>query len=65
MNSFSVAILGMMVIDASAVDELASLELVNLNGNRLERFPELVGRMPQHLWQDNPGTRRYWAEQPE
>jgi Leucine-rich repeat (LRR) protein len=48
------------LVDASAVDALPALELVNLNGNRLERFPRLVSRTPPHLWQDNPGTRRYW-----
>ena len=44
--------------DAAAADGLPALEIVNLNGNRLERFPRLVSRMPRHLWQDNPGARR-------
>ncbi len=50
------------LVDAAAVDALLALELVNLNGNRLERFPALVDRLPQHLWQDNPGWRRHLAE---
>ncbi len=49
--------------DAAAVDALPAIELVNLNGNRLERFPRLVGRLAQHLWQDNPGFRSYRAEE--
>lgn len=50
---------GNRLTDASAVDALPALEIVNLNGNRLDTFPRSVRRWPQHLWQDNPGTRRY------
>ncbi|MEM7352244.1 MAG: leucine-rich repeat domain-containing protein [Acidobacteriota bacterium] len=42
--------------DASAVDALPALEIVNLNGNALQVFPSLVRRLPQHLWQVNPGN---------
>ncbi len=48
--------------DAAAIDSLPAIELVNLNGNRLGRFPRLVSRLPQHLWQDNPGFRSYRTE---
>ncbi|MEM7584293.1 MAG: leucine-rich repeat domain-containing protein [Acidobacteriota bacterium] len=55
---------GNRLTDASAVDQLPSLEIVGLGGNRLETFPALVDRLPQHLWQDNPGTLRYRSSDP-
>jgi len=51
------------MIDASVVDALPALEIVNLNGNRLETFPQLVKRLPQYLWQENPGTRHHQQEE--
>ncbi len=56
---------GNQLSDASAVDALPALEIVNLSGNRLEEFPRLVERLQGYLWQDNPGTRRYWTEKLE
>ncbi len=51
------------IVDASVVDTLPALEIVNLNGNRLETFPQLVKRLPQYLWQENPGTRQLQQEE--